>query len=115
MHECVAKLRAQIATEVQTFDIQGTIGSVGRVPHHNIGLFNYNGSTSGTRVVNLMMGSRGPPSKHGLSNSQSCNNRDEVCSVERPTSRNHISSCVVKECDGRTDITANIRAYVRVA
>ena len=56
-----------------------------------------------------MVGDRGPPSKHGLSNSEACNNRDKVRGVERPTSIN-ISSCAAEECRGRTDITANIRA-----
>ena len=57
-----------------------------------------------------MVNSRGPPSKRDLSNSKPHDDGDKVRGVKRPTSKNNIRNYMMEEREGRTDITANIRA-----
>ena len=57
-----------------------------------------------------MVSTRSPSPKYGFSNSQTGYDRDEVCNLECPAQKNNINNCMMGDCSGKTNITANIRA-----
>ena len=51
-----------------------------------------------------------PSSKQDLPNTQTHNDSDEVANLEGPTQSNRVSTYMREDCEGGSNITANIRA-----